>query len=365
MPTSYVNATIFTGEVLLKNHAVNVDNGLITSIVPTEEVNDNHEIIDLKGAYMAPALVDLQVYGGNGQVFSLYPSVKSLKATYEACKKGGAAYFMPTVATISDDIVLDAIRAVRAYWEKGGKGVLGLHLEGPFINPVKKGAHRPEYIRKPTQEDIDMILENEDVVKMITLAPECCDSALVKQLQDAGIIIYAGHSNATYGEAYTAFQNGIHHATHLFNAMSPLESRAPGLVGAIYDHPSVYASIVADGIHVDFAAVRISKKIMGNRLYLITDAVEENKEGDFYIYLKEKDRFVNDAGVLAGSRLTMLQAVRNCAKNKVCSMREAIRMASLYPAQALGLENRIGRIAPGCEASFLVIPENGETVVYC
>ncbi|NIG52155.1 N-acetylglucosamine-6-phosphate deacetylase [Chitinophaga sp. Cy-1792] len=365
MPTSYINATIFTGEVLLKNHAVNVDNGLITSIVPTEEVKENHEIIDLKGAYMAPALIDLQVYGGNGQVFSLYPSVKSLKATYEACKKGGAAYFMPTVATISDDIVLDAIRAVRAYWEKGGKGVLGLHLEGPFINPAKKGAHRPEYIRQPTQEDIDMILENEDVVKMITLAPECCDPALVKQLQDAGIIVYAGHSNATYAEAYTAFNNGIHHATHLFNAMSPLESRAPGLVGAIYDHPEVYASIVADGIHVDFAAVRISKKIMGNRLYLITDAVEENKEGDFYIYLKEKDRFVNDAGVLAGSRLTMLQAVRNCAKHKICSMREAIRMASLYPAQALGLENRIGRIAPGCEASFLVIPENGETVVYC
>lgn len=365
MPTSYVNATIFTGEEVLKNHAVSTDNGLITSITPTEEIPEGHEIVDLQGAYLTPALIDLQIYGGNGEVFSMYPSVQSLTGTYEYSKAGGAAYIMPTVATISPGIMLQAMQAVRAYWQEGRKGILGLHLEGPFINPAKKGAHLPQYIKQPTQEDIDWILENgSDVVKIITLAPECCDPALVRQLQDAGIIVYAGHSNATYAQAYTSFENGIRHATHLFNAMSPLESRAPGLVGAIYDHPGVYASIVADGIHVDFAAVRISKKIMGRRLYLITDAVEENKEGD-YTYLREKDRFVSATGVLSGSRLTMLQAVRNLANNGICSLREAIRMASLYPAEAIGMADKIGRIAPGCEASFLVIPENGPTTVYC
>ncbi|MBV8254413.1 MAG: N-acetylglucosamine-6-phosphate deacetylase [Chitinophaga sp.] len=364
MPTSYVNATVFTGEEVLKGHAVSTDNGLITNILPVEDVPEDHEIIDLDGAYMAPALVDLQIYGGNGQIFSMYPSVESLTATYEYSKQGGAAFIMPTVATIAPEIMLEAMRAVRQYWQQGRKGVLGLHLEGPFINPAKKGAHLPEFIKQPTQEDIDWILENgSDVVRLVTLAPECCDPRLVKQLQDAGIIVYAGHSNATYAEAYTAFENGIHHATHLFNAMSPLESRAPGLVGAIYDHPGVFASIVADGVHVDFATIRISKKIMGNRLYLITDAVEENKEGH-YIYLKEKDRFVSGTGVLSGSRLTMLQAVRNCAKHNICSMREAIRMGSLYPAMALGMEQEIGRIAPGCRAAFLVIPKDGETVVY-
>ncbi|WP_143308149.1 N-acetylglucosamine-6-phosphate deacetylase [Chitinophaga vietnamensis] len=364
MPTAYVNARVFTGEQLLEDHAVISDQGRITDVVPAATLPAGLDTIDLQGAFMAPALIDLQIYGGNGKLFSLYPDVEALTAIYEYSKAGGAAYFMPTVATISSDIMLKAIEAVREYWAQGLPGVLGLHLEGPFINPVKKGAHLSQYIRTPAQEDIDWILENgSDVVKMITLAPECCDPALVAQLREAGITVFAGHSNATYAQAYTSFNEGVHHATHLFNAMSPLESRAPGLVGAVYDHPQVYASVVADGIHVDFASIRISKKIMGQRLFLITDAVEENHEGH-YIYIREKDRYVSGTGVLSGSCLTMLQAVRNCVKNEVCSIREALRMASLYPARALGLDDRLGRIAAGCEAVFLVMPKNGETVVY-
>ncbi|MFY0253288.1 N-acetylglucosamine-6-phosphate deacetylase [Chitinophaga sp. 30R24] len=243
--------------------------------------------------------------------------------------------------------------------------MLGLHLEGPFINPVKKGAHLEQYIHPPTQEDINWILENGGgVVKIMTLAPECCSPELVRQLQAAGITVFAGHSNATYSQAYTFFDNGIRHATHLFNAMSPLESRAPGLVGAVYDHPQVMASIVADGVHVDFAAVRISKKIMQDRLFLITDAVEESKDGA-YVYFREKDRYVNATGVLSGSCLTMVNAVHNCVEQVGVPLEEALRMASLYPARAIGREQSLGRIAVGYDASLVAIRSNWNTIVYC
>ncbi|HVI44531.1 MAG TPA: N-acetylglucosamine-6-phosphate deacetylase [Chitinophaga sp.] len=364
MPTAYVNGLIFTGSRTLKDHAVITDNGIITAVVPVAEADPSFKRTDLAGALLAPAFVDLQIYGGNGKVFSLYPSVESLTATYEYSRAGGAAHIIPTVATHSPEIMLEAMKAVREYWQAGGKGILGLHLEGPFINPVKKGAHLTQYIRRPRQEDIDWILNNgRDVVKIMTLAPECCDPALVRQLRDAGITVFAGHSNATYGEAYTSFENGIHHATHLFNAMSQLESRAPGLVGAIYDHPEVQASIVADGFHVDFATIGISKKIMKERLFLITDAIEENREGD-YIYIRADGRFVSATGVLSGSCLTMLQAVRNCVEKVNIPMEEALRMASLYPAKAMQLDDKLGRIAPGALAAFVAITPQWNLSVY-
>lgn len=364
MSVTYVNARVFDGEKILDNYAVATEAGIIIAIAPTEQVPASHPQIDLKGALLAPAFIDLQIYGGNGKVFSLYPSVESLEATVNYSKAGGAAWIMPTVATISNEVVLNAMKAVREYWKQGLSGVLGLHLEGPFINPKKKGAHLEQYIHSPSQQDIDWILENGgDVVKMITLAPECCDPALVKQLQDAGIVIFAGHSNATYGEAYTAFDKGIHNATHLFNAMSPLESRAPGIVGAIYDHPKVSASIVADGVHVDFASIRISKKIMKDRLFLITDAVDENKENG-YIYIKEADRYVSGTGVLSGSMLTMVKAVRNCVEKVGIDLEEALRMGSLYPAAVGGWDEYLGRIAHGYMACMVAIDDNWNAVLY-
>ncbi|RFS24006.1 N-acetylglucosamine-6-phosphate deacetylase [Chitinophaga silvatica] len=364
MSVTYVNARVFTGEMILDNYAVTTNNGVISQVLPMSDIANADQQIDLNGKLLAPAFIDLQIYGGNGKVFSLYPSIESLTATVNYSVEGGASYIMPTVATIGPEIMLGAMKAIRDYWENNGKGVLGLHLEGPFINPAKKGAHLEQYIHKPTQSDIDWILENgRDVVKMITLAPECCDSALVRQLQEAGIIVFAGHSNATYAEAYTAFDGGIHHATHLFNAMSPLESRAPGIVGAIYDHPQVNASIVADGVHVDFASIRISKKIMKERLFLITDAVEENKENG-YIYLKQADRYVSNTGVLSGSRLTMAKAVRNCVEKVGIPLEEALRMGSLYPAQVVGRSNQLGKIQPGYQAAMVAIDSNWNTVVY-
>lgn len=344
----------------MEDHAVLTDKGRIIGILPASEIPENTQLVKLPGLTLAPSLIDLQIYGGNDQLFPYQLDTASLKATYEYCRGGGAAHFMPTVPTSSWEVMLKSIQAVKEYWEQGGAGVLGLHLEGPFMNPEKRGAHLLQYITTPTQQDIDRLLEHgKGIIKMMTLAPECCDPQLVKQLQNAGILISAGHSNASYQQAYTAFDNGIPAATHLFNAMSALQSRAPGMVGAIYDHDRVCASVVADGIHVDFASIRISKKIMGERLYLITDAVAESLVGD-YIYIRENDRYVNAQGTLAGSCLTMMQAVKNCVQQVGIPLDEALRMASTYPAALAGMGNELGRIAAGYRESMVAFDENLE-----
>lgn len=355
MLQAYTNGNIATPNGWLKDHTILTEYGEVKAIVPNAEAPA--DAVDLNGHYIAPAFIDMQIYGGNGQLFSLYPSVHSLAAVYEYSKSGGAAYFMATIPTSSPELMSEAMQAVKDYWAQGGQGLLGLHLEGPFMNPVKKGAHIEGFIKSPTTEDIDWILdEGRDVVKIMTLAPERCDPALVKRMMDAGIIISAGHSNATYGEAYAAFEYGIPAATHLFNAMSPFQHREPGVVGAIYDHPRVLASVVADGVHVDFNAIRISKKILGDRLFLITDAVEENTRGT-YQYLRRGDRFVTENDVLAGSCLTMLQAVKNCVEKVGIELSEALKMASEYPARLLKRETPLGVIAPGYEAAFVVLDE--------
>ncbi|MBW8686377.1 N-acetylglucosamine-6-phosphate deacetylase [Chitinophaga rhizophila] len=358
MLRAYINTRIFTGDLWLDGYAVITENGRIQQVVPQAQVPETAELTDLKGDILAPAFIDLQIYGGNGKLFPLTPDVDTLKATYDYCVAGGAAYFMPTIPTHSPEVISKSIAAVRQYWQEGGKGVLGLHLEGPFINAEKKGAHLEQYIVTPTAADIDKLLaEGEGVIKMMTLAPECCEPALVKRLQRAGILVSAGHSNADYATAYKSFDDGITTTTHLFNAMSPLHHRAPGMIGAIYDHPYVHASIVPDGIHVDFAALRVSHKMLGERLFLITDAVVEAKEGD-YIYVEESDRFVNANGVLAGSKLTMHKGVKNCIDKACILPEEALRMASLYPANVAGLSDKLGKIADGYSTAMVVLSTN-------
>ncbi|PUZ20435.1 N-acetylglucosamine 6-phosphate deacetylase [Chitinophaga costaii] len=354
MLTAYHNARIFTGEVFVQDHAVLVADKRVVAVLQVSAIPAGAEQIDLQGALLAPAFIDLQIYGGNGRLLMQQPDVATIKATYAYCLAGGASHFMITLPTTSFEIMEQGMQAISDYWTQGGQGCLGLHLEGPFMNPVKKGAHLEKYIKQPTAADIDWILEKgKSTVKYMTLAPERCDPALVARLQAAGIVISAGHSNATYAEAILSFQRGIPAATHLFNAMSALQGREPGMVGAIYDHPRVAVSVVADGVHVDFNSIRISKQILGDRLFLITDAVTENAAGD-YIYVFREDRYVTGQGVLAGSCLTQLQGVKNCVEKVGLSLAESLRMASLYPARVAGLHS-MGRIAPGYNAHFVVL----------
>jgi len=351
---AFFNGRIFSGDTFLNKKAVLTKNGIIQDIVNETDIPPGYEMHDLFGNIMAPAFIDLQIYGGTGHLFTLNPSVESLKGIYNYCQSGGTHLFQATVATNSLEVMLKAIEAAKEYRALGLPGLLGIHLEGPYINPKKKGAHLEHFIRQPTVEEINLILKHgEGIVTMITLAPEMCDENILKLLQESGIKISIGHSNATYKEAIKFFENGIKTATHLFNAMSPFQSREPGLVGAIFDNTKVYSSIVADGIHVDFSAVRISKKILKNRLFLITDAVETNEIGD-YVYIRKNDRYVTQDGTLAGSTLTMMSAVRNCIEHIGINLKESLRMASTYPALVMSLDKEIGKIQNGYQSKMVI-----------
>ncbi len=366
----YHNGRIFTGTQILENQCVIVENNVITALVEPQNIPKEAERIDLEGHLLAPSFIDIQIYGGNGHLFGEFPSVEALKATYDYCVAGGATHFLPTVATNSETIMLAAIEAVRDYWAQGGKGVLGLHLEGPYINKVKRGAHLIEHIKEhPSVFEIKKWLDKgKDIVKIMTLAPEVCCDEVVNLLQQNGVLVSAGHTNATFEEATAAFDKGIHLATHLFNAMSPLQHRATGMVGAIFEHPKVQVSLVADGFHVDFAAIRIAKKVLGERLFLITDAVTENTvtprvmaqdalKGS-YSHRLDGDKYVIADGTLSGSALTMLKCVQNCVEKAQIPLEEALRMASLYPAKAVGLAHQFGRIEKGFAADFVLLDNN-------
>lgn len=386
MKTLFYNGTIYTGHSIIDNGAVLTEDGLIKRIYPagshspatTPSASDspgaaggaaNHasdldnasgrpEIeadtyIDLQGQILAPAFIDLQVYGGNGQFFSGFPSYSSIEATYQYCLSGGAAYFQPTMATQTDDLMDQAIAAVADYQNNGGQGVIGLHLEGPYINPVKRGAHKPEYIQVPYKAKVAALIAKAGKhLSMITLAPERATPEVIQQLLLAGVVVSAGHSNATYEEALNGFAQGITAATHLYNAMSSMNHRAPGIVGAILDKAIPYTSIVADGYHVDWTPIKIAKQLLKDKLFLITDSVTENKDGD-YQHTLDDDKYVLPDGTLSGSALTMIKAVQNCVEKAGITLEESLRMASLYPARVMGLESRLGSIAPGKESTLV------------
>jgi N-acetylglucosamine-6-phosphate deacetylase len=258
------------------------------------------------------------------------------------------------LATNTIDIFKKAIDAVRAYWTKGGQGVYGLHLEGPWINGIKRGAHVKEWIHSPSFEEVKDVLEyGRGVIKMITIAPEVCSDPIIDLILSENIILSAGHSDATYQEAVRGFDKGISTVTHLYNAMSSLHHREPGLVGATLYHGKVCSSIIPDGYHVDYVAIAIAKKIMGDRLFAITDAVTETSSGPYQHQLAGDKYECN--GVLSGSALSMHKAFKNLVEHAGVEVAEALRMCSLYPAKVLGCDDQHGKIAPKAAGQFLVL----------
>jgi N-acetylglucosamine-6-phosphate deacetylase len=361
MYTAYTNARIFTGDRIIEHGSIVVENGRIAGVGAGIHTGNNVEIIDLQGRSVAPAFIDLQVYGGNGALFNNEPTAESIQNTWESVRAGGASHFQITLSCSPPETMWRAMDACRGYWAAGGRGLLGLHLEGPYFNPEKRGAHPLKNIRTPNPAEVAELIERgRGVVRYMTLAPEKMDDASLELLLQSGILLSAGHSNATFREAVRGFDKGIGRVTHLFNAMSPFQSREPGLVGAAFDRKP-WTSIIADGIHCDFNSLKISKELLGNRLFLISDAVAESLAGD-YRFRFSGDRYVNESGVLAGSALTMWQAVKNVVQHADIPLDEALRMASTYPAQAAGEGHRLGKIAPGYEAHFAVFDASLELV---
>ena len=357
---AFIADRIFTGETWLTDHAVLVENGLINDVIPSALLPESIESQKFSGSFLAPAFIDLQIYGAYGKLLAVFPEADSLFKLNEYCNKGGAAHCLPTVATNALEVFYKSIDAIKDYWTRDGKGILGLHLEGPWINPVKRGAHAEKFIHSPSIKEVDeLLIYGKGIIKMITLAPEVCDKEIIDRILTDNIIISAGHSNATYTEAMQGFENGISLVTHLFNAMSPLMHRAPGLAGATMDHSSVMSSIVPDGYHVDYAAIRIAKQVMKERLFVITDAVTETEDG-YYQHHLSGDKY-EAGGILSGSSLTMAKAFFNLVHHAGIDMSEVLRMCSLYPARAMKLDDQLGKIEKNHKAKFVVIDETQKT----
>ena len=322
---------LFTGSGWISEVSIEINNGKIISI--------GKEKYDHKNAFplVVPALIDLQIYGAAGKLLSEFPDADCIEKIYQYCLKGGAAYFQPTIASQTYPIIYKAIDAVKDYKLKGGKGCIGLHIEGPWINESKKGAHQATVLHTPSIQQIQALLDyGKEWISMITLAPEVCSNEIINLIQANGIVVSAGHSNSSYELANEFFNNNIRVATHLFNAMSAFQHRAPGMVGALFNHKRAMCSLVADGYHVDFSAIKIAKKIMGDRLFCITDAVTHTNTG-LYQHTLEGDKY-ESAGTLSGSALTQIKSIKNLVNEVGLDLGEAIKMCSVYPARVMQKE---------------------------
>lgn len=354
MEKAWLAQKVFTGEEWLEETAVIVKEGIVQQLLPITELPQSMEVAVLEDRLIAPAFIDAQVYGAGGKLFSLYPEAATLHLMSEIFSRQGTLLFQPTVATNSLEVFKSCIDAVRQYWEEGGRNVQGLHLEGPWINAVKRGAHLEAFIHAPTLEETKALLEyGRGVITMITLAPEVCNSEVVDAILQEGVLLSAGHSNAGYHEAVQAFDAGIATVTHLFNAMSPLHHREGGMVGAAFRHKSVMASIIPDGHHVSWEIVALAREVMKERLFVITDAVTQTEEGPYRHQLAGDKYECN--GTLSGSSLGMHAAFSNLVAHCGVEVEEALRMCSLYPARALGIDYQYGKIAPLYAGQFVVM----------
>lgn len=354
----YTNARVFTGQEWLTGVNVGSEHGVITSMDATTD--SQAEIIDCHNNMLVPAFLDLQLYGAGGKLFSAYPEPSSLTTLASENKKAGVTGCLATIATQPLPVIYECINAIKDYWNSGGRGILGMHLEGPFLNVAKRGAHKAEWIHSPGEDEAAQLIEaGRDVIKIITIAPECCSAKVIRMFADAGIHISAGHSNATYRQAKEFSGMGIKLVTHMFNAMSPLHHRDTGLPGAAFTDEKLVASIIPDGIHVSYAALQIAKKQMGERLFFITDAVTETNTGA-YRHQLSNDHYCTADGTLSGSAITLLQGVKNAVQYAGIPLEESLRMATLYPAKAIGIEKEYGSIKIGNKAGMILLNDNLE-----
>ncbi|MDQ2165297.1 MULTISPECIES: N-acetylglucosamine-6-phosphate deacetylase [Vibrio] len=352
------NCKIYTGSDVLVDHAVIINNELIEAVCPIADLPQDIATQDLHGANLSPGFIDLQLNGCGGVMLNDEVTATTMQIMHKANLKSGCTSFLPTLITSSDEDMCKAISAAREYHSQYKNQSLGLHLEGPYLNVMKKGIHSVDFIRPSDDNMITTMCENSDVIAKVTLAPEHNNPEHIERLVKAGIVVSIGHTNATYTEARKSFESGITFATHLFNAMTPMVGREPGVVGAIYDTPEVYAGIIADGFHVDYANIRIAHKIKGEKLVLVTDATAPaGANMDYFIFVGKKvyyrdGKCVDENGTLGGSALTMIEAVQNTVEHVGIALDEALRMATLYPAKAIGVDHKLGRVKKGMVANL-------------
>ena len=357
--TALVGARIFDGERFLDHHAVIVEGARIAGIAPYAERPRDSGEVDLGGGILAPGLIDVQVNGGGGALMNDGPSVDVVARIAKSHRRYGTVGMMPTLVTDTQEKMRAAIAAVRDA-RRRFPSVLGIHLEGPFLDPARKGAHDANYIREIEPSDIEMIANADCGAVMLTLAPNRIRAEIIRTLAARGVLVSLGHSEATYEEAQAGLAAGARAFTHLFNAMSPLQSRRPGMVGAALNSPDAFAGIIADGHHVHPAGLRIAFAAKPHdRIMLITDAMPPAAGGPDSFMLQGRRVAQIDGclrledGAIAGSVLTMDEALRFCVRTVGLPLADALAMASHVPAAFLRRDRDLGRIAPGYLASLV------------
>lgn len=364
------NCKIFTSEKILTKHSLVISAGTVLAVIADRDIDNKDKQIDLNGHLLTPGFIDTQVNGGGGVLFNNSPTLASIAAIGKAHRAYGTTGFLPTL--ISDDLAImqQAIEASQQALIAQTPGFLGMHMEGPYLNKLRKGVHCETKLHSPDRQSLAMLQTLAQIGRsIVTLAPEVVPAGFIKQLSQKGVTVAVGHSNASYEIIKQSLLDGASGFTHLYNAMSPLTSREPGVVGAALEDPHSWCGIIVDGFHVHPASLKIAIKAkVKGKIILVTDAVHTvGATGSTFdlvgrsIY-RDNGKVTTKEGTLAGSDLDMASAVRNCVKLLGIELSEALRMASLYPAQFLNIDDKVGKISQGYKANLTLLDEDLQVV---
>ena len=364
MAIALVNGRALIDGEIVAAKAVVIDAGQILEVVDEAQVPASTERHDLAGGLLVPGFIDTQVNGGGGALFNDAPTVETIAVIARAHRAFGTTGLLPTL--ISDDlhVIRSGIEAVESAIDQGVPGVLGIHIEGPFLNEHRKGIHDADKIRSLDEEGWAVLTSLKRGRTVVTVAPECTTPDMIARLVAAGVIVAAGHSNGRYADVAAAIESGLSGITHLFNAMSPLGAREPGVVGAALEHQSTWCGIIVDGQHVAPATLKVALRCkQHDKFMLVTDAMPTVGSQSKEFVLQGKRIFARDGacvdeqGRLAGSDLDMAWAVRNAIRLLDLAPETALAMASTAPAAFLRLDGELGRIAPGCRADLALLDD--------
>jgi N-acetylglucosamine-6-phosphate deacetylase len=365
MALALVNGRVLGEQGFADGACVLIEGARIAAVVPAADPRCRAaEQVDLRGQLLLPGFIDAQVNGGGGVLFNDAPSIDAIRTIGAAHRRFGTTGFLPTLISADLATVARAIEAVRAAIDAGVPGVLGIHIEGPFLSLERKGVHDPAVLRELEPDAHGLLTSLRNGRTLLTLAPEMTTAEIIGRLVAAGVVVSAGHTNATYAQVRAALARGLSGFTHLFNAMSPLTARQPGTVGAALEDNASWCGIIVDGEHTDPAVLRIALKCRPhNRFVLVTDAMPGvGTDSDHFVLRGRRIRVrghacLDEDGRLAGSNIDMASCVRNAVSMLKLPLAEAVRMASQYPAEFLGLGGELGRIAPGYRANFVLADE--------
>ena len=370
MRTALVNGRVLTDAGLESGVTVVIDGERIVEVTASRvDVEHTH---DLHGRVLAPGFIDCQVNGGGGVLFNDDPTVDGVRRIAQAHRRFGTTGMLPTLISDDAEVMRKAVDAVAQAIAQRVPGILGIHLEGPFLSKPKKGIHDSTKFRAPDAADVALIAKGNTGSTLVTIAPEEVSPDVVRELNSRGVVVAAGHTSASYEQTRVALDAGLRGFTHLYNAMSPLQSREPGAVGAALDDANSWCGIIVDGYHVHPAALRVAlhAKPRG-KVFLVTDAMPPVGADDPTFRLNgetitcKDGKCTNEAGTLAGSALDMAAAVRNTVATLGVDLAEALRMASQYPAAFAGLERTHGRIAAGFAADLVVLDDGVVVETWC